>query len=181
MNKVIIAAALGLAAAASVSAQGTLSLNTATGAKPRVTVGPTAADQHNALAADNIWVQVVVGNIGGSISGDPFQLTLGGANAGLFSKGTFTVAGLAGGATANVTVNAWDKSSGDTYANAKYRASQSFSVTLGGKPDDNGIPSLPAGLVGTGLFSGLAVVTPEPSTYALAALGLGGLLFLRRK
>lgn len=178
MNKAILAAVAGLAAAASVSAQGTLSINSATGAKPRITV-----DGVNATAADNIFVQVLVAgatSLTGSAA-EPFALTLGGGNAGLFSKGTLTVGGKAGGTTVDVTINAWDKDTGADYASAAYKATQTFSVALGGAVDANGIAGLPNSIVGAGLFNGLNIVTPEPSTYALAALGLGGLLFLRRK
>jgi len=173
MNKSIIAALAFVAAAASVSAQGTFSANTATGSKPRITVNGV-----NAVAADNVWVQILVNGAPSAL--DPFQLTLTGGNAGLFSKGTVTVAGVAGGATANITINAWDKDTGADYASASVRASQTLSnFALGGAVDANGIPGLPNSIVPA--FTGLNLVVPEPSTYALAALGLGGLLFLRRK
>lgn len=162
----------GVAAAVSVSAQGTLSLSTVAGARPRI-----QKDGANALPADNIWVQVLVNGTGP----DAFALTLGGANAGLFAKGTYAAANVAPGVSADVTIRAWDKNSGADFASAAYKDTATFKVALGGLPDANGIPSLPSGIVGAGLFQGLNVITPEPSTYALAALGLGGLLFLRRK
>ena len=180
MNKAILAGVAFLAAAASVSAQGNLSANSATGIKPRITV-----DGVNALPTDNILVQILVAGSSG-LTGDKggdvaFPLTLSGGNAGLFSKGTVTVGGIAGGKDAQVTIRAGDKDTGADYASATVKASQTFTVALGGAVDANGIAGLPASIVGNGLFSGLALVTPEPSTYALAALGLGGLLFLRRK
>jgi len=178
MKKLIIAGVAVLATAASVSAQGTLSAATATGDKPRITV-----DGVNATAADNIWVQFLVAGSTGltGAAADPFALTLAGANAGLFSKGVLTVGGKAGGATVDVTIRAWDKDTGADYDAATSRASTTFSMALGGAGDP---PGPPAGIVGQGLFGGLNVTTPvipEPSTYALAALGIGGLLFLRRK
>ena len=178
MKKPILAGVALLAAAASVSAQGTLSINTATGTKPRI-----MTDGVNAVAADNIFVQVLVAGASGltGAASDPFQLTLAGGNAGLFSKGTLTVVGIPGGANAQVTIRAWDKDTGADYASAYVKASQTFTVTLGGAIDANGIAGLPASIVGNGLFNGLCFACPEPSTYALAALGLGGLLFLRRK
>jgi len=175
MNKVIIAGLAFVAAAASVSAQGTFTASTATGSKPRITV-----DGVNAAAADNVFVQILVN---GTQALDPFQLTLAGANAGLFSKGVVTVAGTPGGGTANITIRAWDKDSGATFDTAQVKASQTLSnFVLGGAVDANGIAGLPNSIVPA--FTGLSLVTPvvpEPSTYALAALGLGGLLFLRRK
>ena len=175
MNKAILAGVALVATAASVCAQGTLSLNSATGAKPRITV-----DGVNAVAADNIFVQVLVAGATSLTGTDTFALTLAGANAGLFSKGTLTVNGKAGGAAVDVTIRAWDKDSGDTYDTAKFKASQTLTgFVLGGVIDANGLQGLPNSIVPA--FTGLNIITPEPSTYALAALGLGGLLFLRRK
>lgn len=178
MNKAILAGVAVLATAASVSAQGTISLNTATGTKPRITI-----DGVNATPADNIFVQVLVAGAS-SLTGtgaEPFALTLSGGNAGLFSK-ALTVGGKAGGAAVDVTIRAWDKDFGATYDAAPGTAKATTTITgfvLGGVVDANGIPGLPNSIVPA--FTGLNIVTPEPSTYALAALGLGGLLFLRRK
>lgn len=176
MNKAIIAGLAFVAAAVSVSAQsGTFTASTATGSKPRITV-----DGVNAVAADNIWVQILVNGAPSAL--DPFQLTLAGANAGLFAKGTVTVAGVAGGASANLTFNVWDKDTGADFASAKVKATQTLSnFALGGAVDANGIPGLPNSIVPAFQPMNLTSVVPEPSTYALAALGLGGLLFLRRK
>jgi len=179
MNKAILAAVALLASAASVFAQGTLSLSTTSGTKPRITVNGV-----NAVPADNILVQVLVA--GATLSGagaDPFGITLSGGNAGLFSKGVLTVNGKPGGTPVDVTIRAWDKDTGDTYDTATARNSQTLSgFVLGGVVDSNGIAGLPNSIVGgANGFSGFDITIPEPSTYALAALGLGGLLFLRRK
>jgi len=181
MNKAILAAVALLATTASMFAQGTLSLSTASGTKPRITVNGV-----NAAPTDNILVQVLVP--GATLSGpgaDPFPLTLTGANAGLFSKGVLTVNGKPGGTPVDVTIRAWDKDTGDTYDTATTKGQKTLSgFVLGGVVDSNGIAGLPNSIVGgANGFTGLELtgVVPEPSTYALAALGLGGLLFLRRK
>lgn len=177
MNKAILAGVALAATAASVCAQGTLSLNTATGVKPRITV-----DGVNAAASDNIFVQVLVAGATSLTGTDTFGLTLAGANAGLFSKGTLTVNGKPGGSAVDVTIRAWDKDSGDTYDTATVKASQTLTgFVLGGVVDANGIAGLPNSIVPAFTGLNLVSVVPEPSTYALAALGLGGLLFLRRK
>lgn len=176
MNKAILAGMAVVATAVSVCAQGTLSLNSATGVKPRITLNGV-----NAAAGDNIFVQVLVAGATSLTGTDTFALTLAGANQGLFSKGTLTVNGKPGGSAVDVTIRAWDKDTGDTYATAKTKATQTLTgFVLGGVVDANGIAGLPNSIVPA--FTGLALVDiPEPSTYALAALGLGGLLFLRRK
>lgn len=178
MNKAILAGVALAATAASVCAQGTISLSSASGAKPRITL-----DGVNVQPGDNVFVQVLVAGAT-SLSGagaDPFALTLTGANAGLFSKGTLTVNGKPGGAAVDVTIRAWDKDTGADYDSATTRATTTLTgFVLGGVVDANGIAGLPNSIVPA--FTGLNLVTvPEPSTYALAALGLGGLLFLRRK
>jgi len=178
MNKAILTGVALVATAASVCAQGTLAFTTASGAKPRITVNGV-----NAAPTDNIWVQVLVAGATGyeGQAASAFALTLSGANAGLFSKGALTVLGKAPGSTVDVTIRAWDKDLAATYEAATpgfFAASQTFSTALGGGVDANGLPILPGNING---FSGLNLVVPEPSTYALAALGLGGLLFLRRR
>jgi len=177
MNKAILAAVAVVATAASVCAQGTLSLNSATGAKPRITVNGV-----NAAPADNIFVQVLVPGATSLTGTDTFALTLTGANQGLFSKGTLIVNGKPGGSAVDVVIRAWDKDSGDTYDTATVKSTTTLAgFVLGGVVDANGIAGLPNSIVGgANGFSGLNLV-PEPSTYALAALGLGGILFLRRK
>jgi hypothetical protein len=187
MNKAILAGMVVIATAASVCAQGTISLSTATLAapKPHITL-----DGVNVAAADNIFLQVLIpGSTGltSTASGtafEPFKLALTGGNLGLFSKGAFAVGGKVPGSTVDVIIRAWDADTGDTYDSATgAKASQTLSgFALGGVVDPNtGISTLPSPISG---FTGLNLVTPvvpEPSTYALAALGLGGLLFLRRK
>ena len=181
MNKVIIVGLAFVVAAASVSAQGTFAANSATGARPRIVV-EGAYDSHYALPTDNVWVQILVNGAPSAL--DPFQLTLTGPNAGLFAKGTVTVAGIPGGSTANITIRAWDKDTGADYASAWLKDEKTlYNFILGGAVDANGIPGLPNSIVPA--FTGLDLYIirdfPEPSTYALAAFGLGGLLFFRRK
>lgn len=170
MNKAILA----VLAATSVQAQGTLSLNTATGAKPRIVCGGV-----NIVASDNIWMQVLVSGAS-SLSGpgaEPFPLTLSGANAGLFSKGTLTVNGVPGGSAVDVTLRIWDKDKAPTYEASPdhglgvYSASVTLSgFVLGGVLDANGIASLPTSIVPA--FTGMVLCLPEPGPYALAAIGL---------
>ncbi len=101
-----------------------------------------------------------------------------GLGAGLFSGGSILVGNIAPGAAATIKVIAWDVTSGATYDSAYSRGSQTFDIAaLGGTGSP---PSTPVAMANfTGFTVGLLI--PEPSTYALAALGLGGLLVFRRK
>jgi len=145
-----IGAALAIVAfVASAQAQGTLSLNVASGTKPGV--------KRNGLyvgSSDNVWLQLLVAGAT-SLSGagaEPFHVT----NA-IFSKGTVQVGGIPGGAVAEVTLRAWDKDTGVDYDNATVRDSVTFTMQLGGVVDSNGIPGLPNSIVpaftGLNLFS----------------------------
>lgn len=172
MNKAILAGGALIATAAAVSAQGTFYASTATGDKPRIMM-----DGVNVQAADNVWVQILV-NRAATI--DPFPMRFNGANAGLFSKGIIVVPGVPGGKTVDITVRAWDKDTGYDFANATVKTFATLKdFVLGGVVDANGITGLPTSIVPA--FTGLSFATPEPGAYALAALGLGGLLFVRRK
>ncbi len=132
------------------SAQGTISINMASGTKPRVLLNGI-----NVVAADNIWLEVLVAGAAGLSGGaaEPFHISIGGAGAGLISKGTLTVNGLPGGATAAVTILAWDKDTGADFDRATVRASSTFSLVLGGVVDANGIAGLPTSIVPA--FTGL--------------------------
>jgi len=98
------------------------------------------------------------------------------ASAGTFSAGVVNIPGQAGN-TVSLTIDVWDKSTAATYEDAlkvgKYLPSQTITITLGSD-------KLPPSEL-TGFSGGKLVLAPEPSTVALAALGLGGLLFISRR
>lgn len=105
---------------------------------------------------------------------------------GTWSGAGRTLAGIAPGTAVNLVVKVWDNSVGsyDLAAAAEqvgYGKSAVFSYT---QPDP---VLLPSDTYMTG-FAGFSVtqnptgpIVPEPSTFALAALGVAGLVFLRRK
>jgi hypothetical protein len=107
-----------------------------------------------------------------------------GAGAGfIVSGGTVEIPGVAGGATATLQLRVWENAGGTitSYADAisagnLHGASALFDVASLG---DNfaSPPTTPAFLVGLQSFN----LVPEPSTYALLALGAAAFLCRRRK
>jgi hypothetical protein len=181
MNKAqLLVGVASLVVASSAFAQGTFTLsNLNTPGRPLI----YDRDGVTPIAGANFLVDVLVknptsGNFeavlrnGAAFSG---VAPLTGANAGLFNASGMSVPFIAPGAGAEMMVRAWDVTSGATFASALYKGDVTFTVAaLGGAGTP---PSLPATLAN---FTSFALV-PEPSTYALAALGLGSLLLFRRK
>jgi len=97
---------------------------------------------------------------------------------GAFTMSGLVVPGVPPNGTANIIIQAWDVTSGSTFATATIRAQGLVAVSsLGG----GGVPN--ASLALNSNFVGLTLVDtiPEPSTVALAGLGLVGLLFVARR
>jgi len=92
--------------------------------------------------------------------------------AGYVSAGAATFTGVAGGTAVQLAMRAWVGASWDT-ATARGQSANPITVTLVEAP---GTPNDLTGLTGFTL-----VPTPEPTTLALGALGLGALLVYRRK
>jgi hypothetical protein len=182
MNKIqLLVGAAGLLASASLFAQGTFNFNNLSGSRPKI----FGVDGTTPIAGSNFLVDVLVKNPstgayeGVVRSGVAFTgvAPLTGSNAGLFSGNVLTVPFVAPGAAADVRVRAWDVTSGSSFSSALISGSVDFTIaSLGGVGTP---PSTPASMANFASFN-LAVI-PEPSTYALAALGLGGLLLFRRK
>jgi len=94
--------------------------------------------------------------------------------AGYVTAGSATFQGLAPGSTVNLILRAWQGAAGSTYDSATIKNQSSpFSVTFSIPP------ATPGDL--TTLGSGNITLTPEPTTLALGALGLGALALYRRK
>jgi len=133
------------------------------------------------LSGNRYMVELLAGTSQGSMAavGSPAPFLTGGG-AGFFNGGVITIASVAPGAVGTFQVRAWDTTRGATYAAAAasgqgYGLSNVFTGPTGGV----GTPaSSPTSLTGLTPFS---LVVPEPSTYALLALGSAAMFFRRRK
>jgi hypothetical protein len=191
MNKTLLTATLGALTCVVALGQGSFNFSSNVQPLPKV-VGIDG----NAVSA-GIQVEVLAFN---STSSSFESLATSGLLAtpasriGVFSGGTVAIPFIAPGGTAELMVRAWDTATGATYADAAANpagiigSSGSFSVSslggfTGGDPNNPANTLLPAAIVfAGGGYQGIQLeLVPEPSTYALAALGLGGLLFFRRK
>ena len=140
-------------------------------------------DGRTILKGDNYSVGVFVNNggYGGSLGAQVGSIMSLDARNGRFNGGLQEVPGSLAGGTASLIVVAWDNRFGVDYNSAVVRGqSVPFqSPTLGGDVDDN--PSTPAATalsMALNFKSFAFQIIPEPSALAMAALGLGGLLFI---
>lgn len=191
MKKLILTVALCVASVAAF-AQGTLNFaNGGSGLVARVYTDSTMTTglAGSAWSADLYWAPGVVANSTAlQALGLPATFSTIGTQAGLFFGGPRTVPTAPGvfGITAQIRV--WDTASGSSYASAVANATANtrvgesilFQVTLA---DPNavppGIPTTMTALNGNPWF--VHAVIPEPSTLALAGLGLAGMMVLRRR
>src|SRR5688572_8474779 len=176
MKKVAILAMSLLAAAVSYG-QGTVNFANA-GATFSAPI--TDVDGTTRLAGSRYMAELLAGTSASSLApvGSATPL-LSGGGAGFVNGGVVTIATVAPGATAFFQVRAWDTTRGNTYALAQaagagYGFSNIFSGPTGGVGTP---PSSPTSLAGLQAFS----LVPEPSTYALLALGGAAMFFRRRK
>jgi len=176
MNKLILTA-LGMVAALSAYAQGTFNASNnyiPTGGSAKAFV---LGLDGKALAKANGKVEILAkdGTVLSPNGSSGVSLTLDG----LFFINGLIVPNVATGGSADITVRAWDVTTGATYDAATTRGSVAVSVTsLGGGTTP------PATFAGNSNFTGLQLqgtVVPEPTTVALAALGVAGLFVAARR
>jgi hypothetical protein len=112
--------------------------------------------------------------------GTTSQGTTNAAFNGRFNAGTVSVPGLASGATGTFQVRAWS----GNFANyeAAVSGGAAFAALSAAFQNGSGGPAAPNPDIPAATLSGFTgMVVPEPATIALAALGLGALLAIRRR
>jgi hypothetical protein len=176
MNKLLLAV-IAVAAGLTALAQGTVNLNnnyTAPGASEKAWV--TLAGVPIPKALGRVEVLDSTGAVISSVkdgTGNPF-----GAD-GLFFLGVTEIPGTVAGGNTSIAIRAWDVTAGATYAEAGEFAKAVSVVTITGL--GGGLTPTPT-LGVAGNFTGLSIPgVPEPSTVALAALGIAGLFFVARR
>jgi hypothetical protein len=178
MNKLLLAV-ITLAAGLTALAQGTVNLNnnyTPAGAAAKAFVNlstgvpvPKAQGRVEVLDATGAVISSVKDGSGNLFGAD-----------GLFFLGVIEIPNTVAGGGATISIRSWDSLTGATYDAATSKAIASVTLTgLGG-----GLTPTPTlGVAGnfTGLSLSAGPIVPEPSTVALAALGVAGLFFVARR
>lgn len=180
MNKLLVTI-IGLAAGLSALAQGNVNINnnfTAAGASAKAFVIGNQDTPYSGLPMPKALGRVEVLDSNGNIINGPADGTgkTFGAD-GLFFLGVTDIPGTSAGGSGSIVIRSWDSSTGSTFATALTKGQTVVTLTgLGG----GAIP--PPGLSTASNWTGLTVVgVPEPSTVALAGLGLVGLFYVARR
>jgi hypothetical protein len=178
MNKLLLTT-LGFLAALSAYAQGTFNAS-----NNYIPTGQTA----KAFILDSAGLPLAKANGRVEIlnAADQASLSPGGSAGvalsldGLFFINNLVVPGVATGGTAPIVVRAWDSTTGATFAEATSKISGLVTVSsLGGGTTPAATFGANSNFIGLQLAGG--PVIPEPSTVALAALGVAGLFFVARR
>jgi hypothetical protein len=183
MKKIILTTLVASALAASSFAQGTISAAISSGTN-LVRIDGVAATAAQNARVEILWAPQGTADVNQYVLlGAP--ISVGVPLAGFFNGGVRTIpagtgfAGIAPGAIVSLVVRAWTLGSGATYdlATAKGRTNPFDFNTA--DPTAQPAPEAPSNM--NGIFPGVNIIVPEPSSMALAGLGAASLLIFRRR
>jgi len=184
MKKSLLTLALVALTTVASYAQGTIAFGNSALTRVQVIVPGTPA--RNALTSDNLMVGAFFGPAGAAA--DALALAPGtasiGTTAGVMvnAPSVFGLPGTEGGQVVSLQIRAWDASKGaDGWRTGVYGQTAVAQVTLGPTAGPGTVIWQTATGTFTTRFTPLIVTIPEPSTIALAVLGLGSLLLFRRR
>jgi hypothetical protein len=187
MKRLALVALTSVAVVVTSYAQGTVNFNNRVTGVGGVVAPIYGVDGVTGLAGDAYTAQLFGGPEGTAVDSltplTPVTVFRTGAAAGFVVSGNVvSVTGVAGGATATLQLRAWDNQGGTLTefdaaqaAGAAWGASTPFDIVTGNP--DAVPPGVPAVMTGLTSFA----LVPEPSTFALLALGAGALFLRRRK
>jgi len=181
MKKALLVLAV-LAAGASAFAQGTITFFNNNIGSPTYRAGIFRPDGTGAGAGFSVGLFLAsdlstpLSKVDGSSGVTTFRTTS--AQEVFATAADLVVPGVAPGATASLVVRAWETAAG-SFAASTVRGEQAFtSKALGGVNPAPPPPSFPSPDMAP--FTGFTMV-PEPTTFALGALGIGALALMRRR
>ena len=153
-------------------------------AAPTGTALSTPLGSHNASGFNPNYSSLsgfLAANPGWAVAGGVYPIAFG---AGLFNSGTVTINNIAEGANAEYVIIGWTgafTSYDAAFASGSSMVGQSaIATTATGDPLATPVPGFPVSLRGT--FGGFPqAIIPEPTSFALAGLGLAALLVFRRR
>jgi len=127
--------------------------------------------------------EVYIGSSASSLTAVPASIAT--VNGGFFfgggSTGVIALPGVVAGAATGYEVKVWDSSAGATFEVASVKPGVEFGVSAFGQYTTGGAGAPPSAPQPMNFATFTTTITPEPTTLALGALGLGALLIRRRK
>jgi hypothetical protein len=185
MKKSLLTLALVALTTVASYAQGTIAFGNSALTRVQVIVPGTPA--RNAVVGDNLMVGAFFGPAGAAADAlalAPGTASISPTTAGVLANApsVFGLPGTEGGQVVSLQIRAWDASKGaDGWRTGIYGQTTVAQVTLGPTAGPGTVVWQTATGTFTTRFTPLIVTIPEPSTIALAVLGLGSLLLFRRR
>jgi len=185
MKKLLTTAVCSLAAAAAFG-QGTFNFSSNVGSTPGVSPDNTIFLPNGTTPADSPYQAEVAVGVGTTLSAlTLYPASITPVTGGYIFGSAFNVTGAAAGSTVAFDILVWNPANGSTFAAASAVNGAIFGssgVIQGYVTGGSGSPPAVAPNPAFNSFKlGSGTVTPEPTTLALGAMGLGAMLLARRR